>query len=164
MVINRRGWTFTEALMVLTILGVLVLLGPKLMIGATKNYLMNKTRVQLQRDARATMDMITRNLRQAQSMTVKLDRVAGQPPYSRVTFTKQSGAVYSFYQSGTKLIHTNGTKTQTLSQDLRFLTFTFPKSDNLSIVSVAVTLERTLYDGRTKALHMASEKVRVMNP
>ncbi len=43
------------------------------------------------------------------------------------------------------------------------MAFTFPRSDQLSILSVSMTLQENIYQGRTKALHMASEQVQVMN-
>jgi hypothetical protein len=33
----------------------------------------------------------------------------------------------------------------------------------MGIVSVSITLEKEVYKGRRKALHMASEKVRIMD-
>jgi hypothetical protein len=33
----------------------------------------------------------------------------------------------------------------------------------MTIVSVSLTLEKAIYEGKTKALHVATERVRVMN-
>jgi hypothetical protein len=33
----------------------------------------------------------------------------------------------------------------------------------MGIISVSITLEKPIFEGRTKALHMASERVQVMN-
>jgi hypothetical protein len=67
------------------------------------------------------------------------------------------------YQSGSRLIMTQGNVSTTLSKNLAYLAFTFPRSDDMTIVSVSMTLKESIYGGMTKALHMASERVRVMN-
>ncbi len=146
------------------ILGIIALIGPPLIIQANQNFVLGRTRIELVREARAAMALINKNLRQAQSNTIKIDEATGQPYYTRITFTKVTGESISYYQSGRNLIQRlpNGA-TNILTKDIRFLAFSFPKSDDMTIVSVAVTLERNIYQGRTKALHMASEKVRVMN-
>ena len=46
---------------------------------------------------------------------------------------------------------------------LAYLAFTFPNTNDMTIVTVALTFEKDIYLGRSKALHMASEQVRVMN-
>ncbi|MBI4669032.1 MAG: hypothetical protein HY747_07575 [Elusimicrobia bacterium] len=59
---------------------------------------------------------------------------------------------------------TSGSNQKLLSKNLRYLAFTFPKSDDLGILSVAMTLEKVIYlKDSTMALHMASEKIRIMN-
>ena len=73
------------------------------------------------------------------------------------------GTAMTYYQSGNKLIQVGGTAASTLSGHLRYLAFTFPHSDDMTIVSVSVTLEEAIYEGQTKALHVASERVQVMN-
>jgi len=57
---------------------------------------------------------------------------------------------------------TSGTS-QVLSSNLRYLAFAAPRSDDLTIVSVSLTLEQEITELRTKALHMASEHVMIMN-
>lgn len=161
---RRAGYTLTEMLMVVAILGILSSVGARMLTQVNRYFIMTSTRTDLQREARALMYVINRNLRQATSTSVIIDRAnTAQPFYSRLTFTKVQGTTMVFYQSGTSLIQTVGTKNRTLSKNVKYMSFTFPRSDDLSIVSVSVTLEKSIYQGRTKALHMASEKVRVMN-
>ncbi|MEK6542822.1 MAG: hypothetical protein AABZ44_00075, partial [Elusimicrobiota bacterium] len=95
--------------------------------------------------------------------TLVIDQSTNQPYYSRITFTNIQGTSISYYLTGTKLIQLTSGKIMTLSENMRYLTFTFPRSDDMTIVSVSMTLEKTLFDGRVKTLHMTSEKVMVMN-
>ena len=69
----------------------------------------------------------------------------------------------SFYQSGVNLIMQAGTMTKTLSTNLRYIAFSFPMSDDMTIVSISLTMEEATFQGRKKAMHLAVEKVRVMN-
>ena len=168
MVAARRpnaGFTLTEAMLTVAIVGILATIGARLLLQVNRYYIMTKTRVELQREARAIMYVISSNLHQAQSVTIVLDREdSTQPFYSRVTFTKVQGSSLSFRQVGKELHQVGGgTNDQILTKNLRYLAFTFPRSDDMTIVSVSLTLEQDIYEGQTKALHMASEKVRVMN-
>jgi hypothetical protein len=150
-------------LMAVAIIGVLASVGARVMLQVNRYFIMTNTRTDLQREARDLMSIINRNLRQAQSASITIDTVPGQPFYSRLTFTKVQGTTMTFQLNGTTLTQTVGTKSRILTKNIKHLAFTFPRSDDLSIVSVSVTLEKAIYQGRTKALHMASEKVRVMN-
>jgi len=76
------------------------------------------------------MYVINRNLRQGSVGSVKIDQGASQPYYSRLTFAKITGNTMTFAQSGTNLIQTVGTKTRTLSKNVKYLAFTFPRSDD----------------------------------
>ena len=160
---GRAGYSLTEMLLAVAIIGILATVGARIMLQVNRYFIMTNTRTDLQREARALMYVINRNLRQAQAGSIRIDTVPGQPFYSRLTFTKIQGTTMTFYLDGTSLIQLVGTKNRTLTRNIKHLAFTFPRSDDLSIVSVSVTLEKGIYQGRTKALHMASEKVRVMN-
>lgn len=160
---GRAGYTMTEMLMVALIVGILASVGARMMLQVNRYFMLTNTRAELQREARSIMYVINRNLRQADTASVTVDRAASQPFYSRLTFTKIQGQTMTFAQSGTSLIQTVGGKSSTLSRNIKYIAFTFPRSDDLSVISVSVTLERSIYQGQRKALHMASEKVRVMN-
>jgi prepilin-type N-terminal cleavage/methylation domain-containing protein len=160
---GQDGVTLTELMIVIAIIGGVALLVPPLLTQLSKFYILSRTRIELQEEARAAISVITRNLREAQSSTIKIDQVNGQPYWSRITFTKMQGTVMSYYQSGSNLIQVGGATTTPLSKHLRYLAFTFPHSDDMTILSVSTTLEEAIYEGKTKALHVASEKVEVMN-
>ncbi len=163
MVMNRKGFTFTEVLITVAILGVLAMSAPTLLTQVNRLFILGRAKLELQQEARAAMYIITRELRQAQSDTMIIDQVTGQPYYSRLRFTKAQGDSITLYQSGKSLIHQDGVQYSTMTQNVAYLSFTFPRSDDMTIVSVAITLQKQIYGGAIKALHMASEKVRVMN-
>ena len=107
---------------------------------------------------------MTRSLRQAQANSIKISRAnSSQPFYSKITFTKEQGDVLVFQQEGVNLYQIIGGASRPLSRNLKYLAFTFPRSDDMGIISVSLTLEKNIFQGRKKALHMASEKVRIMN-
>ena len=163
--VKRRsnGYTLVEILITIAILGVLSGVAAQVILQVNRFFILTRVRLDLQREARAAMYVITRELRQARSTSIVVDQVNGQPYYSRITFTKIQGQSVSFYQSGGNLIQKVGNQSTTLSTHLIYLGYTFPRSEDMSIISVSMTLQETIYQGRQKALHMASEKVQVMN-
>jgi hypothetical protein len=167
---NDPGYTLTEAMLVVTILSIVVGLGGTLMIQAQRYIRLNLARNEIQRESRATLSNINRELRQALASTVVVDQATGQPPQSRITFQryKPDGSLetVSYYQQGRKLYLKTGSAStgKPVGMPLRFLAFTYPQTDNDGIVSVSLTYESSTYEGGTKALQMAVEKVRIMNP
>jgi prepilin-type N-terminal cleavage/methylation domain-containing protein len=161
---SRSGYTLAEVLVTVAILGIVAGMGANMLLQINRYFIMSRSRLELQREARAIMYVVTRSLRQGQSSTIVIDRLsASQPFYSRITFTKEQGTTMRFQQNGANLEQIVGTNTRILSKNLRYMAFTFPRSDDMGIVSVSMTLQQTIFEGRTKALHMASEKVQVMN-
>jgi prepilin-type N-terminal cleavage/methylation domain-containing protein len=159
----KGGFTLVETIITASILSLLALVIVPLLLHSARFFLLNRTRVELQRDARVCLSIMTRNLRQASSATVSISQAAGQPYYSQISFTDVGGVPFVYSQSGTLLRETRGGVTKTLSDDLRFLNFYFPRSDDMTIVSVSFTLEKAIFEGRTKALHVATERVRIMD-
>jgi len=145
------------------IIGILSTVGPPIFIQMQRFYIQNSARNDVQRDARQSLDIINRFVRQAVSMTIQIDQVSGQPPYSRLSFTSIKGQTVSFWQSGTKLYMKLNNNTSVLAKNLRYIAFVFPRSDDITIINVSMTMEQKSYEGTTKALELSIEKVRVMN-
>ncbi|MBL8023165.1 MAG: hypothetical protein JNK54_02630 [Elusimicrobia bacterium] len=160
---RSQGFTITETVITASILALLALIIAPLLVHSTRFFLLNRTRVDLQRDARASLSTITRTLRQADSTTLVIDQITGQPYYSRISFTDINGTDFVYFQNNTALMETRAGATRLLSSNLRFLNFYFPRSYDMAIVSVSMTLEKGIYENRTKALHVATERVRIMN-
>lgn len=168
-IFKRPGVTLMELMITIGIISVVFGIAAPILTQANRQFILNRTRVELQQEARSVMYVVTRNLRQAQAASITIDRYSAvQPFYSRITFTKQAAtagvsSTLVFHQEGTYLYQVIGGGKKPLSKNLKYLAFTFPRSDDMGIISVSLTLEKKIFEGRTKALHMASEKVRIMN-
>jgi len=160
---QRLGYTMVEIMMVIAIIGVMALIAPNFITQLNRFFILSRARIELQQEARAAMTIMTKDIRQAQNSTIRIDNGTGQPSYSRIRFTTIDGRTIQYAQNGVNLVMTTGTRNNTLTKNLRYLAFTFPRSDDMGILSVSITLEKAIYQGLTKALHMASERVRVMN-
>lgn len=167
---RRRGVTLMEMMIVVGIVSALFMVSAPILNQANKMFIMTRTKLELQQEARGIMYVVTRNLRQAQADTIVISRAnTSQPFYSKIAFTTEQSSTtavsnqLTFQQEGTTLYQIIRGNKRVLSRNLSYLAFTFPRSDEMGIVSVSVTLRKSIYEGRSKALHMASEKVRVMN-
>lgn len=161
--LNRRGYTMTEMMMVVAIVGILASVGPTLLIGLQNFFLMTSARYEVQRDARATLDTVNRYLRQAVASTMVIDTPSGQGPYSRIRFKHVDGRYMEFRQSGNELIQVIENRSSTVTKNLAYIAFTFPRTDDPSIVSVSVTMSKNIQLGRRKVLELTIQKIRVMN-
>ena len=164
----KRGYTLMEMMIVVGIMGVLILSAPKTFIKAYQFVQLLTARVEIQKNARGALANINRDLRQAVASSITVDSVSGQPPHSRITFNKynSSGGLdsISYYQQGNKLYQAKGgVSGKVIAGNLRYIAFTYPRTDDDSILSISITFEKATYEGGTKALQMAVEKVRIMN-
>lgn len=164
---KRGGYTLMELMLTVAILGVVFTIAAPLMLQSTNFWRLTSARYAIQRDVRTSIDMINRFTRQAQAGTVVIDNAAGQPPASRLRFNyvNSSGndVVMYFYQSGKKLYMNNNGSVKMLSENLAYIAFTYPRSDDTSIISVAMTMQSPTYRGGKKALQLSIQKVRIMN-
>ncbi|MBI5881653.1 MAG: prepilin-type N-terminal cleavage/methylation domain-containing protein [Elusimicrobia bacterium] len=161
---NRAGYTLVEAMMVVTILGVVAIIGPRLLTGMTQFFNQSLARTDIQRDIRVALDTMNRTIRQASAATVTVSQDTGQPPYSKVSFTTVDGKSVTYKQSGRKLLQVVGSAQTVLVNSIEYLAFTYPQTDENTVVSISVTLQKKTFSGRSTALQMAITKVRVMNP
>ncbi|PKM98540.1 MAG: hypothetical protein CVU79_02625 [Elusimicrobia bacterium HGW-Elusimicrobia-3] len=169
----KRGYTLMEMMLVVAILGVLILAAPRTFIKTFQFVQLLTARVEIQKNARGALANINRDLRQALGHTIEVDELPGQPPHSRIKFKKynssggQSWAFY--YQQGTQLYQAAGDVDgnmltgKLIANHLRYIAFTYPRTDDDGIISISITFEKATYEGGTKALQMAVEKVRIMN-
>jgi hypothetical protein len=134
-----------------------------LLIGIQNFFLMTSARYEIQRDARTTLDTMNRYLRQAKANTIVIDTPSGQGPYSRVRFRHVDGRYMEFRQSGSSLIQVIDSKVSTISKNLVYIAFTYPRTDDPTIVSVSITMGKSIQLGRRKVLELTIQKVRVMN-
>lgn len=160
---SRLGYTLTEMMMVVAIIGILATVAPTMLIQMQNFFLMTSARYEIQRDARTTLDTVNRYMRQAVATTVVMDTPAGQGPYSRIRFRHVDGRYMEFRQSGSKLIQVIDTAESVVSSNLIYIAFTYPHTDDTSIVSVSITMGKNIQLGRRKVLELTIQKIRVMN-
>jgi len=164
---KHRGYTLVEMMIVVAIVGTLFAVVSPLMLQMTNFWRLTSARYTIQRDVRASLSTINRFTRQAQAATVTIDNISGQPPSSRLQFqyTNADGNTVTvmFYQLGNKLYMSNNGNISVLSSSLAYVAFTYPRSEDTSIISVAMTMQSPTYLGGKKALQLSIQKVRIMN-
>lgn len=162
---NKKGWTLVELMIIVTMFGILSLSVSSLFLQIWRFYRITAVQKELQEEARTILEVIMRNLRNGRSETIVISRHnPQQPPYSKIDFYTVEGSSVSYYQVGRTLYEKiDNRQPRILSKSVTYFAITFPRSYEMNIVSVAITLEKELYEIRRKALHMASEKIMVMN-
>ncbi len=161
---NKKGWTLVELMIVVTMFGILTLSVSNLLTQIWRFYRITSAQKELQEEARTIMEIMTRNLRNAYNSSIVISRYdSNQPHYSKVDLVTVDGHSVSYYQINRSLYQKIDNNIKVLSKSVKYFAVIFPRSDEMNIISVAITLERDLYDLKKKALHMASEKVMVMN-
>lgn len=163
-----RGFTVIELMIVVALLGIILSLGPNLLLNIFRFWRMQIARVDVNQNARKSLELVNKTVRQASASTIIVSNRSNQPPYSWIQFTvdKGTGPIvgrYGFFQEGKNLQYMKDGSTSTLADNLRYLAFTYPQSDDVDILAVAMTFEESTYAGQTKALQLSIEKVRVMN-
>ncbi len=163
---SQSGYTLIEVMITAAIIGIIFSIVPQFFFFATKFQRLNNARLIVQRDARSTMALLNKNIRQAVSSSVVIDNAPSQPPYSRITFNKVEGAgteSVRYFQEGKNLKETRNGRDIVVAENLAYLAFIFPRSDDMQLVSVSLTLSEETYQGEAKALQMSVEKIEVMN-
>lgn len=161
--LGKQGYTLVELMITIGILGIVFTLGPTIMRNITKFSRINSARIETQRNAREALSHINKSLRQATAFSINISQESGQPPMSRISFLTVDGRNMKYYQDGTELKFVQDTSTTTLGKYLRYISFSYPRTDDPTILSVSVTFEKATFEGQAKALQMAIEKVRIMN-
>ena len=163
-----RGYTLIEVIIVVALIGILSMVAPRLFLQITRYLRMSRAHYEIQRDSKNALLTVNRALRQAKASTVTVSSKTGQPPYSWITFDKYVSPTavrtLQFYQQGNTLYGVDQGGTRVVCSNVRYIAFTYPRTDDDNILSISVTMEKATYEGRAKALHLAVEKVRVMNP
>jgi Tfp pilus assembly protein FimT len=159
----ERGTTMVELLIVVAIMGLISLTVPSFLRNITRFNRLTTARLETQRSARDALNQIMNVLHQAKASTVVISQESGQSPYSSASFTTVDGRSLKYYQQGNNLYFVSNSSTRTVASGLRYIAFSYPRTDDDGIISVSLTFEKGTYEGGTKTLQMAIEKVRIMN-
>ncbi len=160
---HHLGVTLVELMIAISILGLIVTILPGLLKSITRFSRLNTARLETVRDARDSLGQINKALRQAVADSIQISHNTSQPPYSKIYFQTIDGRNMSYYQDGKYLKFSINGSERPLTENLRYIAFTYPRTDDAKIISVSITLEKSTYEGGSKALQMAIEKVRIMN-
>jgi len=171
---NEKGVTLIELMLVVVILGILFSVGSNVLLTGWKFIRLSQAKTEIQRDARTCLHLIHRNLREAKYTTATIYKSTvtpgvTNPPYSLISFTNIDGDEISYYQDGDKLYQkikrTGETQyfTNCLAEKLRYISFSYPRTDDATIISISLCFERATYAGGVKALQLSVEKIRLMN-
>ena len=128
----ERGFTLTELVVVMAVLG-LVLAGVfAIQHQGTQSYLMGASRVEVQQNARTALELMVRELRSAQTLTV-----VGGP--GDVTFVDQNGVTVRYQLVGTTLNRSANGVPAALIGGVQTLTFTYYSAFDASTNTGTVT-------------------------
>lgn len=168
---NRSGLTLVELMVASTIIAIIMVGISTFFTQGINFFRVSQAKLDVQRDARSALDNINRQLRQAKASTIVIDRKdTAQPPYSRIYFETIRGKYVTFYQDVTSLYQlvgdtpTGGHK-NLLSDNLETISFTYPQTDDDTILHVSLCMVKVPhpYIKGAKALQLSIAKVRVMN-
>lgn len=158
---HRGGYTLTEVMLVVAIIGIVGSTGALLTTKMLQAQAMADALSTIQSGAFTSFDVLSKMLRQAQADSIVIDRYdTNQPPWSRITFTMPSSSTsHSFYQKGQTLYIDNLPRLKSL----RTLTFTYPNTTTSSVISISMTFEQSTGLGRSKAVQLFIQNVRIQN-
>lgn len=161
MVRRSDGYTLTEVMMVVAIMGIISSASALVMQKTFQTKMMADALSTIQEGAFTSFDVISKLLRQGSVASVVIDRLdANQPPWSRIAFSNpNTGRSFTFYQKGQTLYFGNNPQLT----NLRALTFTYPNSASPKVISVSMTFEKSTGSGHSKAIQLFIQKIHIQN-
>jgi prepilin-type N-terminal cleavage/methylation domain-containing protein len=115
---DQRGFTLTELLVVVTVLGMILAGVVFIQQQGQQAYLFGAHRVEVQQNNRAALELMVRELRSVQSITAI-------PSASDLTFVDQNGTTIEYQISGTTLNRITGGTTTGLIGGVQTLTMSY---------------------------------------
>ena len=134
---DQRGFTLTELLVVATVLGMILAGVVLIQMQGQQAYLVGSHRVEVQQNNRAALELITRELRSAQSVTALASA-------SDLTFVDLNGVTIRYQLSGATLNRISGGTTTPLIGGVQSLAMKYYLYVPATSTSPATTPETTV--------------------
>lgn len=133
---TQRGFTLAELLVSLAVLGTILAGIAVLQEQGQFSYLMGAARVEAQQNARFALDLMTRELRAAQSITTATG-CDGSTGTQDITFADQDGSSTRYRLNGTNLERTKASTTEVLVAGVQSLSFKCYAADGSATATAA---------------------------
>lgn len=153
---NKRGVTLVELMIGIVIMGIMSYGIYRVFRDFYKLWWMSERQIDVQQKARASMDEMTRSIREADPVTGLVIDQTGPMVGGRITFTDPDGKSYQYYKSGSKLYRNVGGSTSEMINDyLTGMYFVLDSTEMPKMVRIAsmtvtrggysITLDRNVY-------------------
>jgi prepilin-type N-terminal cleavage/methylation domain-containing protein len=172
---RSSGHTLFELLVSMAILGILFALGAAFLIYISRFMAINRARLELQRDARASMSSMEFTVHTASATTVEISNVGANPIFSQVIFqrVKRDGSLgwVTYFQDGQRLrLRFSAAKPTapfvpavTFSPNLESLIFAAPDSSDPKTLTLSMSFQKRTYGDNKKTFQLTAHKIRMMN-
>ncbi|MBI4245857.1 MAG: prepilin-type N-terminal cleavage/methylation domain-containing protein [Candidatus Rokubacteria bacterium] len=144
---RERGFTLAELLVALAMLATILAGIFALQRQGQDAYLMGAARVEAQQSARLALDLMTRELRSATSVTTVTGCNNGTDD---ITFADQDGSTVRYRKNGASLERTVGTTLTVLIAGVQSLTFTCYAADGTTTTATAANVRSVVVALRTQ--------------
>ncbi|MDO8734531.1 MAG: hypothetical protein Q7K21_05185 [Elusimicrobiota bacterium] len=159
---NKKGFTIVELMINVVSISIIAGALSALFFKWMQLWYLSSAKAEIQRDGRTCVAAVDKHLRQGAASSIVIDRYdSNQPPYSRLSFTKD-GQPFIYYQNGQSFYEVINS-TRTLAKSVRAVQFIYPDTSDDSIIAMSITFEKKTYSSQTKALQLSVAKVRIMN-
>jgi prepilin-type N-terminal cleavage/methylation domain-containing protein len=177
----ESGFTLTELMIAVALLGIGMGWIVKLYMAGWQNWKRNFDELSAQQAARRAMAIMVQAVREGRPGSVAITKPANGPNFSQIAFTDGRWRNWIFRQEGKRLMAVvplvpmsagvplpNGPvvyTTQFLASDVQAVYFTFPSFADMSLVDVGLTIRKYPYQGAAFPIVVQLvERVMLRNP
>lgn len=137
----NRGVTLIELLVSLGIMSIILVMVMSFFSYTVKSYKYDDTQWQIQQDARRAVQQITKDVRQAQSISVSVDQ-------KQLTLTQSGSGTISFYISNSKLYREVNSAKNPVIENAKDILFTWDDIDK--VLSMELVTKKSKADNEFK--------------